>query len=380
MKKLLLLIVCVLLISCSQKENEEEAVLKVAVHSEDYKNSFIELYSEVNPETELVIDVVSEEEIEKMITEQSIEYDVYWVEDAYVPLIIDDILELSKEVEVPINENYIGVFDLVKEAYQPIMATSDIYYALDLDKIEEDQVSIDTFEDIFELEKGFYYLDNSMFTSFFLTSNMNYFPGNETSRLNLMGESFKEALIDYRMIIDTIACDDKKSYDNWFIKDTYYSGFITMDMQLEADEEINDGHYQITKLPTIQEKQLYMQANSYGYVVNKNTKYPNASKNLVTFMHTKSAMQLLCNSNTYIPLIPSDILDEFTFENVHSKEKAYALDFAVGRNFVGIESRNDSAINYLYEESTVEKLKACDLENIETCQKELDEDYQEWLK
>ena len=95
-------------------------------------------------------------------------------------------------------------------------------------------------------------------------------------------------------------------------------------------------------------------SNGYGYVVNKDPKYPNASKNLVYLMHTKQAVQLLCNSDTFIPLIPEEMLDEFTFENVHMKEKAYALDYAVARNFVGISSRNDSAINYLYEESTID--------------------------
>ena len=380
----MMILACILLTSCSsRKENEEEAVVRVAAHSEEYKNAFVELYAQVYPETEIIVDVVSEEDIEKMITDQSIDYDVYWVEDAYVPLIMDNILELDDDTEVPLNKNYIGVFDLVKEAYQPLMAKSEIYYALDLDKIEENKVSahsFNNFEDVFKLENGFYYLDNLMFTSYFMTSNMNYFPGNETSRLNFMGDSFKEALIDYRTIIDTIACDDPASYDNWFINNTYYSGFVMMNMQLDADEEINGGKYQITKLPAIQGRQLYMQANGYGYVVNKETKYPNASKNLVYLMHTKQAVQLLCNSDTYIPLIPEEMLDEFTFENMHSKEKAYALDYAVARNFVGISSRNDSAINYLYEESTIEKMKTCDLENIEACQKELDESYQEWLK
>lgn len=378
-----MILACILLTSCnSQKENEEEAVLKIAVHSEEYKNSFMELYAQTYPDTELMIDVVSEENIEEMIVNQSIDYDVYWIEDAYVPLIIDNLLELEKKSEVPLNENYIGVFDLIKEVYQPIMATSNIYYALDLDKINN-TISIETFnkfEDIFQLENGFYYLDNPMFTSYFMTSNRNYFPGNETSRLNFMGESFREVLIDFRNIIDTLNLKDSASYDNWFINNTYYSGFVTLDMQLDADEEINGGKYQITKLPTIQDKQLYTQANGYGYVVNKNTKYPNASKNLVYLMHTKSAVQLLCNSDIYIPLIPNEILDEFTFEHVHSKEKAYALDFATARNFVGVESRNDSAINFLYEQSTVDKMKTCDLENIEACQKELDESYQEWLK
>ena len=383
MKKLGLLLVCIFLASCkSQIENEEEAILKVAVHCEEYKNSFVELYSKEHPNVEIVVDVVSEENIRKMIDEQMMEYDVYWIEDTYVPLVMDDILELDNDTEIPLNDSFIGVFDYVKKAYQPIMAQSEIYYALDLDKIE-DTTSLDTFnkfEDVFQLENSFYYYDDPMFTNHFLTSNMNYFPGNEISKLNFTSDSFKESLTNYRKILDTIVCDDVSNYDNWFINNTYYSGFVNTNMQMDADEEINGGKYQITKLPTIGGKQLYTQAIGYGYVVNSNTNYPNASKNLVNLMHTKEGMQLLCNSDTFIPLIPSEMLDNFTFENIHTKEKVYALDYAVSRNFVGIESRNESAIQFLYEDSTIEKMRTCDLNNIEACQNELEESYQEWLK
>ena len=107
-----MILACILLTSCSsRKENEEEAVVRVAAHSEEYKNAFVELYEQVYPETEIIVDVVSEEDIEKMITDQLMDYDVYWVEDAYVPLIMDHILELDEDTEVPLNKNYIGVFD-----------------------------------------------------------------------------------------------------------------------------------------------------------------------------------------------------------------------------------------------------------------------------
>lgn len=383
MKKILLLLTCIFLSSCkSQIENEEDAILKVAVHSEEYKNSFIELYKDKHPDVQITIDVISKKKIEKMIDKQTMEYDVYWIEDTYIPLVMDDILELDNDTEIPLNDHFIGVFDYVKKAYQPIMAKSDVYYALDLDKIG-DTASLETFkkfEDIFQLENGFYYYDDPMFTNHFLTSNMNYFPGNEMHLLNFTSDSFIEALVNYRMILDAIVCGDASKYDNWFINNTYYSGFVNANMQMDADEEINGGKYQITKLPTIGNKQLYTQAIGYGYVVNVNTQYPNASRNLVNLMHTKEGMQLLCNSDSYIPLIPNEMLDKFTFDNIHTKEKVYALDYAVSRNFVGIESRNESAIQFLYEDSTIEKMRTCDLNDIEACQNELEESYQEWLK
>lgn len=375
----------ILLSSCSQPlKNEEEAVLRVAVHSDAYKNSLIELYEKTYPDVELEVDVVREEVIEeKIFNQEEMEYDVYWVEDAFIPLILDDILELNDKTEVPIQKDFSEIFDQVKVAYQPIMARSDLYYALDLDKIEQDEISEEIFlsiEKIGEIDKGFYYLDQPLFTFSFLTSNINYFPGKEKSTINFNGNSFKEALSDYQRVLELIECDDQASYDNWFIQNSYYSGFVTLDMQLNEDETINGGKYKITKLPTINEKQLYTQAVSYGYVVNAKSAYPNAAKNLVTLMHSIAGIQALCNTGLLVPMIPLEMLDEFIFENVHDKERIIAHHYAIPRSFIGIESRNEAAINYLLLEETNEKLKACDLDNIKECQSDLEENYQEWLE
>lgn len=376
---------CLLLASCSQPiENEEEAVLKVAVHDETYKEELSALWNKTYPDTTLEISVISEEDIsQKIMNHETIEYDIYWVEDEYIPMIIDDLMEVDDHVEVKLNKNFNEVFDQFKKVYQPIMAQGYAYYMLDLNKIEKDSISIDTFdtiEKVSELDHGFYSLDDLFYTSAFMTSNLNYFPGKEKTVINFTGESFREMLKDYRTILDLIPMNDPTSYDNWFILDSYYSGFVNDDMQLKQDEEVNNGRYQITKLPTINGHQLYTRAKSYGYVINKETAYPNASKNLLKLMHSVDGMQLLCDNDVLIPLIMEDQLDEFTFNNIHVKEKALTLNYAISRNWIGISNKTGGAIDYLFLDETISKLKVCDLEEIENCQKELDEEYQEWLK
>ncbi len=379
------LMAAALLASCSRTiENEEEAVLKVAVHDEAYKEQLNELWKETYPDAGLEISVVSQEEIQNSIANgEDVAYDVYWLEDKYVPLVIDELLEPESDVEVSLNTNFNDIFDKVRKVYQPIMAQGMSYYALDLNKIENDGIDKDTFkeiEKIAELDHGFYYMDDIYFTSAFLTSNLNYLPGRDRNIINFTGSAFQEALTDYQKILELIACDDPASFDNWFIQNTYYSGFVTDGMQLKQDEEVNQGRYQITKLPTINGHQLYTQAISYGYVINKDTAYPNAAKNLVKLMHSVKGMQLLCNDEIRIPLILEDQLDQFTFENEHIKEKTIALNGAISRNWVGIENKTEGALDFLYLDTTIEKMKACNLEEIEACQNELDEDYQEWLK
>ena len=374
-----------MLASCnSQKKNEEDAILKVAVHSEEYKTSLIELWNETYPENELIVEVVKEEEIEsKLIQQDSLDYDVYWVEDAYVPLVINNILKLDDEVEVTLNTNFNEIFNIIKEAYQPLMAISDTYYMLDLNVIENNQLKendFNSFESISELENSFYYLDDIFFTKYFLSSNLNYFPGKLKGTINFNSEDFINALKNYRKLYELMPMNDKQSYDNWFINNSYASGFITTNMQVEKDEEVNEGKYKITKLPTINNQQLYMEANSYGYVVNANTEYPNAAKNLLNFMHSKEGMQLLCNEDKYVPLIPENMMDDFTYKNEHLKEKVYAMNYMISRCFIGMANKEGTVLDYLYLEETINKLKTCDLDNMQACQLELDESYQEWLK
>ncbi len=374
-----------MLCSCaSQKPNEKEAILKVAVHSEEYKTSLIELWNEEYPENELIVEVVKEEEIEsKLIQKEALDYDVYWIEDAYVPLVINELLELDDKVEVPLNTKFNEIFNIIKEAYQPLMATSDTYYMLDLNVIENNKLNVDkfsTFESMDEIENSFYYLDNIYFTKYFLTSNLNYFPSKEYGTLNFNSEDFVNALKNYRKLYELMPSGDKKSFDNWFINNSYASGFITTNMQLREDEEINGGKYKITKLPTINNQQLYMEANSYGYVVNGNTEYPNAAKNLLNLIHSKKGVQLLCNIDGFVPLINEEMMNDFTYVNDHLKEKTYAMNYMIGRCFIGMSDSEGTVLDYLYLDETINKLKTCDLENVEACQLELENSYQEWLK
>ena len=374
-----------MLCSCtSQKENEEEAILKVAVHSEEYKTSLVELWNETFPENELIVEVVKEEEIEtKLIQNETLDYDVYWIEDAYVPLVIDGLLELDDEVEVSLNTNFNEIFNIIKEVYQPLMALSDTYYALDLNVIESKELNEDSFnefESMSEIESSFYYLDELYFTKYFLYSNLNYFPNKEYGTINFNSDDFINALNNYRKIYELMPINDKSSFDNWFINNSYASGFITTSMQYEKDEEVNGGKYKITKLPTINNQQLYMEANSYGYVVNMNTEYPNAAKNLIKLMHSKKGVQLLCNSDDFVPLINESMMDEFAYVNEHLKEKTYAMNYMVSRCFIGMNEKETTVLDYLFLEDTINKLKTCNLENVEACQLELDESYQEWLK
>lgn len=378
MKKLMMICMALALCACApKKENEDNAVLKVAVHNESYGESLKELWEETYPEQTLEIRVV--EDLESLLSEEN-EYDVYFVEDESIPKIIDDLKEVNVSCEINTNHYFHDVFDKVKKVYLPLVADALIYYMIDLDKTEQDHISLDTFssfEKVMELDHGFYYYDHVAFTSAFITGNLNYFPGNEKNQINFTQDSFKEALQDYQTIMNGVKNGEVAEYDNWFIQDSYYSGFVTNEMQMLKDEEVNGKKVMFAKLPSIHGHPLYTTAISYGYVVNSKTLYPNAADHLIELMHSKSGMQLLCNDMTLIPLIPEADLDSFEFENIHIKEKAFALNASISRNWVGVPRISEGAIDYLYTKEVMDKMKVCDLE---TCGEELDATYREWLE
>lgn len=385
MKKILMMVFCILLASCTKTiQNEEEAVLKVAVHDEKYGQQLNELWKETYPDQPLEISVVHPQEINEKIADESInEFDVYMVEDQYIPKLMNQLLELDSETEVTLNSHFNQVFDTIKKVYQPLIAQGINYYMIDIDVMKKNLLTLDDFssmEKIAKLNKGFYYYDDPRYTFSFLTGNVNYFPGNEKNRINFKGNSFKEALNDYQTILHLISCHDPASYDNWFIHDTYMSGFVNDSMQVSQDEQINSKNYMYAKLPTVNGHQLYTQAISYGYVVKKDTSYPNAARNLLKLIHSKQGVQLLCNNEILIPLIVEDEMSEFTFETAHMQEKAMALNAALSRNWVGVENKRVGAIDYLMFDETLSKLQMCDLNKIDECVNELDQEYQEWLK
>lgn len=368
----------------AQQKNEEEAVLKVAVHDEAYKEGLIQLWKESYPETELEVEVVEPQVLhEHVMKDKEIDYDIFLLEDSDIPVMIQELYEVRDDVEVQVSNQFNSVFNEVKKVYLPLMGSSDVYYMLDIDKINQDHIPLDmfkSFEDISKLEHGFYYYDDFYYTFAFMTSNVNYFPGNDTMTLNFNGESFAQSLQDYRQIIKMIPTMDIKYYDNWFIQNQAYSGFVSDEMQYQEDAEVNGGSYKIMPLPSINGHALSTQATSYGYVINGKTKYPNASQNLLRLMHSIQGVQLLCENERWVPLILDDQINEFTFSNVHVKEKVEALNHSISRNWIGLKNRSEGAIDFLFLDSTIEKMKACDMKDIKKCQRELDEAYQEWLK
>lgn len=365
MKKVMLLLLTILLTACKPNlKVEEDAKIKVKFHNELYGTQLVQLWNETYPENQNVIEITDDEK----------EADVFLVEDTKIASVIDQCLDFDPDLEIDVHESFNALINRVKSVYYPLMAKGEYYYAIDTTNNKND---FKTFEEM-KNKNDFYYYDNPVFLLSLLSSDTDYFPGNNTKELNFDGKSFKQALSDYLKIRQQFDAGESKLFDRWFIEHTHASGFVTDWMQLDENEQINKSSYQIKPLPTINGHQLKTTAQSFGYVIKENTPYPNAAQMIVELMHTQKAMQFLCHDENYIPLLNEEDIEKFTFENQHIEEKANALVASMPINLVAIDETGRGAIDFLTLESTMTKINEC--KDVEVCIEKLDKEYQKWIE
>lgn len=362
-----------LLTACnSQLSVEKDAKIKISVHNETYGTQLQQLWNETYPQHQDIIEITTEEDTDA---------DLFFIEDTKIASVIDQCLEIKPTMEIPVHESFNRVINRVKKVYYPIVAKGEYYYAIDTTNREQmDLSTFDTFERMQSLENSFYYIENPIFQLFLLSSDLDYFPGNTTSKINFEGKSFKQALTDYLTIRKNFPSGESTFFDRWFIDHTYASGFVAEWMQLDENEAVNGAKYQIRPMPTINGHALKTTARSFGYVINESTLYPKTAQMLIELMHTQKGIQLLCNDDDYIPLLNQNDVEKFTFENIHIQEKAKALVASMPHNLVAIDETGRGAIDFLTLESTLEMIDSCDENNIDACISELSQNYQNWIE
>ncbi len=394
MKKILV-IMLLLLAGCShreiQLEMEENAVLDVAVANENYGQAFLELWNETYPDQKdtLNIHVLEENEIENYIlSEMEIPYDIFYIEDSWVGLIMDDLYEMpgnfSADFDVEINPEFTDILARVKPVYYPIEANGFLY-AIDEKLMEEKNLTLEdfaSFENMAQIDDSFYYIEQPVVTIPLLSSDQRYFPGKNRNTLELDGAPFRTSLTNYLTIMEMLELeDDPDSFDNWFLNQEYLSGLIGPWMQADRNEEVNDASYIYRPLPTINEQPLYTIASSYGYVIQADTSYPQTALICLKLMHSFEGMQVLCDTTAQVPLILESQMEEFDFAQNNQEEKVLAMNYALQDNLVGLEAHPEiGAMEFLEEAETIDLINSCESEDIQGCLTNIHEAYQEWME
>ncbi len=393
-KKILLLLLTCLLGACSKAITiEEDAQLIVGVENETYGEGLQELWNETYPEhaDALTYTVIDENEVlAAVLNGTGLTYDVFWIKDEDVATAIDRLYEIPsrfyENFEATIREDYSATINSLKNCYYALGADGFLY-AVDQTKLEEENIDpqlFNQFETMIESkqENLFYYYDNQLFLLPLLSGDTNYFPGKNNTSVNFTGEAFKISLNDYLTIKEGLSLtSDPAQFDQWFINRTYLSGLIGPWMQVEESEAVNDFTLHFQKLPTINGHQLKTLADSYGYVINADTLYPNASLKLLELMHSQKGMQLYADNTSIIPLILDEEMENYTLNKPHQAEKISAMNASMQTDLIGLKENETVEAMGIFDEDAFRKLldKAC-TDNADTCTDTLAQANMEWIK
>lgn len=388
-----MIMVCLLSACSTEITIEEEAALKVAVENEAYGEGLKALWDETYPENvgALEVSVIKENEIlEDVLNFQGIPYDVFLIKDEDVATAIDQLYEIPssyyKDFETTVREDFAGTINAVKNCYYPMMADGFLY-ALNLTAIKEKGLNAEMFESFESMAQSkeinlFYYYDNPLFLLPLLSSDVNYFPGKDEAIVNFKSEAFMNSLTDYITIKKSLNLEsDPAQFDQWFISQSYLSGLIGPWMQYEKSEEINESTLRFQKLPTIDGKQLKTLAVSYGYAINADTIYPNASLKLIELMHSLKGMQLLLDTSELVPLIIDEEMENFSYTKKHQHEKVSAMNGAMQQDLVGLKENDNVIAMGIFDEDEVRLLIDTEcVKDKDVCVETLSEKNAEWIK
>lgn len=401
MKKIFLGVLSLLLISgCTLKLNiEEQAHLVVAVHNQAYGDYLKQLWNETYEQSDVLEIVVLEENeiLTKAMNEESIGYDLYFVEDKVVPLVLPQLYEMPSSfedsLEVSVNREFSEIINRVANVYFPLTANG-MFYAINTTHAKKENIDLavfDSFETLSEIDKAMYVFSNAVYMLPLLTTSSSYFPGKNATTLDLKSNSFKLALQNYLQIKELVDVDQESIYfDQWFLNEVSLSGLIGPWMQADVFESMNKAVYQYQKLPTINGDQPHTIASSSGYVINKNTLYPQAAMMCLQLMHSIRGVQILCgydinpgidSTKEDLPLILETEMSNFKYFRNHLEEKIRALNYALQDNLVALENKPEvGAIDFLSESETIDYINACSLEESDACIAGLVTLYEAWIK
>lgn len=349
----------------SNFEIEEDAKITVGVFNENYGDDFLSNWDTTFPDFKglLTYKIVSIDDEDETLSNIS-DYDLLELKSENVPLYLDYLMpfdssfssileneELYKfSSQINQDENYFMPFDVegLLFAYNKTMLED---FGVDL--IDEDgnglPDAIDSFEKIAELAKiwrkeNITYLNEDLDSifSFPLNDQMAMIPFFQNSDYRLIqGVSAEMMDLDEKLLeaLDTLEKlgTEKWRFDKSLDNDTVWNyDQVLIDQSapfLLVGNWMYYEHYQtskayelvFTKLPTLNDAELATISSVSGFVLNKDTKYPNAANMVLKHIKSAEGTQVAIN-NGVIPLINSDLLKVEGFkidENTKQQVSAY---------------------------------------------------------
>lgn len=365
MKKLIGLL-CVLLVSgCSlaAKEDtrteklktdiEDGAVLTITLPDASYGKALQKLWNTTYPNHAHALHI----QVEPYAFSQHIKGDIAWTNDRNVYFQQDeamDIQDIIEDVEMPWPQHLERKEN--QNLFMPVSGQG-LIFTINTYNAEKRGIPLSDFEEMETLEEyerqGYYQNRLPDYVYPLLFQDYDVLEEGSVSQNDLLeSEAFKEQLHQYRTLQDRMfLVDDPVEKDTFYLDDHYLCGLVENDGAYEKTEEYQNGHLRFTTMPEYNGEPLSPLLDTYGFIVNKNTRYPHAVKAFLHMVRSREGILHLLDHTHLYPLVRKEDIEDLQIFDANKKQILEAMNDSRLRSNTYIQEKPSIAVDTLFQKS-----------------------------
>lgn len=199
----------------------------------------------------------------------------------------------------------------------------------------------------------------------------------------IASSQFLERLHRYRSFYKELELSDGTLNDVPFYEDGgYVSGLIPNDGAYRKSLAYTSLHLHFASMPKYQGYSLHPILDVYGFMVNANTRYPNAAHAFLQLIRSKEGIQTMLEHSNLLPLIRREDVEGLGIYDVCTKQILIAMNDSQLRNSSYIQEKPSIPLMDLYAHSNLLSLLQNSMytkEKDSSVQKVLDNDIRHWI-
>lgn len=385
---------------------EDNATILVRVPTQETKTQLEQLWKSQYPtkSTLLQIDVGSTIEANQVST---IGEDIFLLDSSHAALALDNLYKLDPAI-MPIIAEQVNL-SLAEDinSNHPVFITTFITgdtLITDITSLENNNLSLNnvtTFDNLFQhhssltenYEVIFPLIFNDFDTLYPLLTVDGWYPFNdfELDLAHLDSTEFLNGLIFIQTLGDYI-WDSKNptnnpneftwQYDTILANEkgplSIYKPYVNMEI-IEASTQHN---YLFTAYPSYQQQTLTHLSSVQGWVMHKNTYYPSAGHEVLTFLRSPQAIEILTNTTNKTPAIHSNVLRTINIP-LRQRQLALAHQQARTKPFVTTPANQNKLLWDVFTDINITKtIKDVYSQKLtpQQAQEEIVKQYQQWIE
>lgn len=363
---------------------EEQAQLNVTVDDKQYGDILVKLWNQTYPKHAGALKI----HIKSYQFSQHIQGDIDWVKDSDIAYKVQEAYpmeHLASDIEYGW-ESHLQRAEY-HEVFLPIEGRG-LLFVYNEATLQKRKGKIDDLKHMETLQKfkGDTYYHNRLNDYVYPLVFQGYEPlkENEISMDTLFHDkAFAENLTAYKALYNKLDMEDDISEKKTFYYDDHYiCGLVQNDKAYEQSEAYQKGHLHFMNMPMFKGKALSPVLDTYGFMVNKHVKYPNAAKAFLQLVRSKEGIISLLDHTKKYPLVKKEDIEDFHIFDVHKKEILAAMNGSQLRSTLSLQERMSITFDALYNKSNFLSILQNYLFTKETgdvVQKKIIQDMKEWV-